>query len=99
MAEAMMRLLFDEPEAGFFIDMPGGVEHAVRPQRDLFVSRLPGEPYALIDQPFADAHPARARLNQQQAQLRHRLRLFDEEHGADDLAAAFGDPAPLALRV
>src|SRR5215475_11570269 len=79
--------------------MPGGVEHAVRPQSDLLVARLPGEPHALVDQAFADAQPTRARLDQQQAQLRHRLRLFDEEHGANDLAAAFSDPAPLALRV
>src|SRR5262245_53181602 len=94
-----MRLFFDEPETGFFIDMPGGVKQAVRPKRDLLVSRLPGEPQAFIDQALADAQPPRARLDQQQAQLRHRIRFFDEEYAAGDLASAFGDPAPLALGV
>src|SRR5262245_63449086 len=79
--------------------MPGGVEYAVRPQCDLLVSRLPGEPHAFIDQALADAHSPRARLDQQQTQLRNRLRFFDQEHTTGDLAATFGDPAPLELRV
>ena len=54
---------------------------------------------ALVDEPLADAEPARARLDEQQSQLGHLLRLPDEEHGADDLAVAFGDPAALARRI
>src|SRR5215475_266356 len=94
-----MRLLMNELETGLFVDVTGGVEHAVRPQHDLLVPRLTGEAHAFVDQALADAHPPRARFDQQQAQLRHRLRLFDEEYTAGDPAAAFGYPAPLTFRI
>src|SRR5262245_49724051 len=86
-AEAVMRLLFDEPEPGFFVDMAGGMKDAVRPQRDLLVPGLPGESHAFTDQALADAHAPSARLDQQHAQLGHSLRFFDKKHTAGDLAA------------
>src|SRR5262249_55565090 len=98
-AEAVMRLFLNELETGLFVDMPGGGEQAVRPQHDLLVPRLPGEPQTFVDQALADAQPTRARFDQQQAQLRLRLRRLDEEPGTGDLAAAFGDPASLAFRI
>src|SRR5438093_7733541 len=34
-AEAVMRLLLDQPIAGLFVEVPGGMEHTVRPEDDL----------------------------------------------------------------
>src|SRR5437667_9397306 len=71
------------------------MEYAVRPQRDLAVSRLPSEPPALVYQPRADAHPPGLRLDQQQTELGNPLGLLDEEHGADVLPIVLRDPAAL----
>jgi hypothetical protein len=38
-------------------------------------------------------------LDEQQAELGHRFRVLDDEHGADDLAVLFRDPAAFLLRV
>src|SRR5262245_15126157 len=84
-AEAVMRLLLDQPEPGLFVDMAGGMKEAVRPQHDLLVPGLPGETHAFADQALADAHTPRARLDQQQAQLGHSLRFFDKKYTAGDL--------------
>jgi hypothetical protein len=43
MAEAVVALLVDEAEAGFLVDVAGGEEDAVGPQRDLPVPGLAGE--------------------------------------------------------
>src|SRR5437867_12839555 len=58
LAEALVAVLGDEPEAGVFVETPRGAEHAVRPERDFPVARAPGEPDAFTDQPAADAQPA-----------------------------------------
>jgi hypothetical protein len=71
----------------------------VGPQHDFAVSRLPGEALALGDQPRTDAKSARPRLDQQQPQLRHPLRLLHQEDTANVLALAFRDPATRALRI
>src|SRR2546425_5955265 len=46
-----------------------------------------------------EARPTRLRLHQQQAQLGHGLRSFDEEHRAHHLAVLLRDPASLPFRV
>src|SRR2546430_14017084 len=81
-----MSLLVDQPEAGFLIEVSRRAQHAVGPQRELPVARLPGVAHALPHEPGANAEPARLRLDQQQAQLGHRPRMRDEEYRADRLA-------------
>src|SRR5258708_19724578 len=99
MAEAGMRLVAQAAEAGALVDVAGGDEDALRPQRDLAIARLAGEADAFIDQPCADAEAARLGLDQQQAQLGLRPRLLDQEHRAEDLARLLGEPAALELGV
>jgi hypothetical protein len=72
----------DEPEAGGGVDPARGDQDALGPEGDLPVARLPGEADALLDEPRADAEPARPRVDREQPQLGHRLRLPDEEHRA-----------------
>src|SRR5260370_66996 len=98
-AEAPVRLLVDQAEAGGLVDAPGGAQHAVGPQRELPVAGVPREAHALVHEARADAEPARLRLDQQQPQLGDGLRVLDEEHGADDLAVLLRDPAALPPRV
>src|SRR5262249_24430929 len=75
------------------------MRHAVSPEHDLPVARLSGEALTVADQAFSDAKPARLRNDQQQPQLRHCLRLFDEEDAADVLAIHLGNPASLTFRI
>src|SRR2546425_12102695 len=98
-AEAPVPFPMDQAEPGAFVDASRGAQHAVGPQHDLPVARLPREAHALAHEARTDAQPARPRLDQQQAQLGHRRRLLDEEHGADDLAVLLCDPGALPLRV
>ncbi len=93
MPEALMRFLPDESITGRDVDLPGGVQHVVRPQDDLPVSDLAGESGAFLDQPGADSQPASRRLDQQEAEFRHALRLLDQEDRADVLPVPLGDPA------
>ena len=72
----------------------------LRPQPHAAVADLAREADALVDQPRADAEPARLRLDQQQPQLGDASSTaLDQEHAADVLAVALGDPAALALRI
>src|SRR6266702_3047802 len=68
-AEHAVLFLLDEAKAGPLIDMARGVQHVVGPQRQRFVSGLSREPHAFLDQPRADAEPARMRLDQQRSRL------------------------------
>src|SRR3546814_6493506 len=64
-AEAVMALLVDQHEARLLVDAPRGVEHVVGPERDLPVAGAAREADALLDQPPADAEPARGRSSEE----------------------------------
>src|ERR1700719_1132152 len=98
-AEAVMGLLVDEAIARSLVDAPRGHEDTIGPERDLPVARLAREALALGDGARADAEAARRRLDEQEPELGHGLRVGDEEDGADDLAVLLGHPAALALRI
>src|SRR6266511_5078074 len=68
LAELIVLPAADQLEAGLLVDVAGGDEHAVGPERDLAVARVAREAHAFLDQPRADAEPARLRLDQQEAQ-------------------------------
>src|SRR5215813_12700447 len=68
-----MRFFVNQPVTGLFIDVTGGMQHAVSPEHDLQIARLSGEALTLADQAFSDAKSARLRNDQQQPQLRRRL--------------------------
>jgi hypothetical protein len=89
----------DAAEPGLLIQAARCVQVALRPQRDPGVAGLPREPDALVDEPPADAEPARLGLDQEQPKFGDGLRLPDEEHRADDGAVALGDPAMLPCRI
>ena len=99
MAESVARFFVNQPVTGLFIDVTGGIQHAVGPQHDLPIACLSGEALTLADQAFSDAKPARLWIDQQQPQLRRRLRLFDEEDGTDILAVNLCNPAALPFRI
>jgi hypothetical protein len=58
MPKAMVRLLIDELEAHRFVDAAGGVQHVIRPQRDLSVADPSCEADAFFHQSAADTKPA-----------------------------------------
>src|SRR6516162_6202807 len=78
----------DELEAGALVDAAGGGEHALGPERDLAVARIARKAQSLLDQPGADAEPARLGLDQQEAQPRDILRFPHQQDRADILALA-----------
>src|SRR5438105_11370688 len=98
-AAAAMRLGSDTAKTRRLVDVPRGDQDALGPQRDFPVAVLPGESEGFADQPRADAEPTRRRFDQQQPQFGDVLALPDEEHRADRLAFALGDPAALAARL
>src|SRR6185369_2529494 len=98
-AEAVMRLLVDEAIARSLVDAPRRDEDTVGPERDLPIARLAREALALGDEARTDAEAARRRLDEQEPELGHGLRLRHEEDRADDLAVLLGHPAALALRI
>src|SRR3989442_225426 len=97
--EAVMRLLVHEAEAGLFVDAPGGMQHVVGPQREPAVAALAGEAPAFAYKALADPEPARPGLDQEQTQLRDRLRFLDAKHPPHVLTVQLRDPAALPLRV
>src|SRR5262245_31539659 len=58
-AKAVVRLLCDAREAGDLVEVTRSEQVRLRPQRDLLVADSPREAYALVDQPLANAEPAR----------------------------------------
>src|SRR5262245_48102351 len=97
--EAVVRLLVHQAKPGLLVDLPGGEQDAVGPERELAVAALPREPDALGHEPGADAEAAGAGLDQQQAQPGDGLRPPDHEHRADGLGVLLRDPAALPLRL
>ena len=95
-AEAVMRLLVDQLEAGRLVDPARGTEHVVGPQDDVLVPRLPGEPEALVDEPMSDAEPARPRLDEEQPELRAVVVAPAAQHAPGASSVDLGDPRLLA---
>src|SRR3989442_6496899 len=93
LAEACMRLAVDELEARSLVDVAGGAEHAVSPERDLAVAGRARKLHAFIDQPRADAEPPRLRVPQEQAQPRDPLRFLHPQDPAALLPLPLGGPA------
>src|SRR5258708_19637889 len=89
----------DERKAGALVDAAGAGEHALGPECDLAVARFARKAQSLLDQPGADAEPARLGLDQKEAQPRDLRRFPHQQDRADILALALGDPAALALGV
>src|SRR5207249_11929211 len=84
--EAVVLLAVHDAEACRLVQSAGGDELALGPEHHLAVARLTGKPHALAHQAGTEARPTRLRLHQQQAQLGHGLRSFDEEPRAYHLA-------------
>src|SRR5260370_33853421 len=97
--KGVVPLFAGKAEAGLFVYVPGRMEDALRPERNLSIACLPGKAHTFTHQAGADAQPPRRRLNQQQAQLGDGLRLFDQKDGACDLTIFLGDPAALPFGV
>jgi hypothetical protein len=68
-AEAMVRFAVDELKTGVFVDAPGGIEMALRPERDFLVAGFAREANAFVHQAAADAEAARAGLDVKEAEL------------------------------
>src|SRR5437879_7813544 len=97
--EAVVRLLVHEAKARLFVDASGGMQHVVGPQREPAVAGLAGEAHAFAYKALADPEPARPGLDQEQAQLRDRLRFLDAKHRPHVLTVQLRDPAALPLGV
>src|SRR5579885_2790337 len=95
MAEAMMRLLGHQLEAGLLVDMASRDENAVGPEHHLLISPAARETNALLNQPSAESQTARSRLDQQQAQFGNRLVVLHDKDRADDLPVHLRNPATL----
>src|SRR5437016_7513375 len=98
-AEARVPLLSHPPETALLVDRARRGEIRLRPEHELAVALGARKGDAFFDQPPAEPAAARRGLDDQQAQLGGRSRLLDDEHRADALAAALGDPAALARRI
>src|SRR6185295_7663820 len=83
LAEPVIRLRMHEAIAPGLVDAPRGHENTIGPERDLLVARLAREALALGDEARADAEAARRRLDEQEPELGHGLRLGDEEDRSD----------------
>ena len=89
----------DQLEAAALVDAAGGLELALRPERQLAVADGAGEADALLDQLRADLQAARRGVDDQEAQLCDAVARVDAEDRADGLAVEGRDPAALARRV
>ena len=98
-AETVMRFLLHQAETGLLVEVPGGIETLVGPERDLPVARLSREADALGHEAPADAESSRGRLDEEQPELGDGRGLPDQEDAADVLAIPLGDPASLPLRI
>src|ERR1700679_2492270 len=97
--KAAMRLGFHERKASVLIDLAGGNQNALRPQRDSAIAAGAREGDAFGDQALPEALAARARLDQQQAEVCDLVVAPDPEHRADRPSVDIGDPAAFARGV
>src|SRR5215211_7387624 len=95
LAEAVMLFFLYHLEPFLLVDAPGGVEHAVGPERELFVAAAPGETDALLDEVGAQAQATGLWLDQEKPQFGDRIAGLYNKDATDDLAVHLGDPATL----
>jgi hypothetical protein len=88
----------DHLEASVLIDTSRRDKLALRPQKDFLVSGTPGKSNTLRNQLLSEAHSARRRFHQQQAQLGHSLRFLHEKNRPDIFPILLGHPALFACR-
>ncbi|MNN34178.1 hypothetical protein D3C81_1479720 [compost metagenome] len=91
----MNRFFLHQLKPGLLINLACSRQVAGRPQGHFPVTHLPGKAQALLDQTTANAQTPRAGVDVEHAQFGGRFILADDEHGADDLAVLFGNPAAL----
>src|SRR5687768_9475010 len=94
-----MLFFLDQAKAVRLVNVPGGVENAVRPERELLVFPLSGKSDAFVDETLSDSLSARGRCHEQQPELRDGGSVLDQEDRPHALITQLGDPATLALRV
>src|ERR1051326_1564531 len=99
MTKTPVRLLVNQPVSTRLVNSTGAPQHAIGPQDNFPVTRLPSETRAFADQTAADAQTARFGFDQQQSQLSHGLGLLDQNHAADDLALPLRYPAVFFLGI
>src|SRR5207302_9071587 len=68
--EAVVTFLAHQVKARLLVDVPGRVEHVVRPEHDLAIAYLPGEADAFADQARPDPETTRVRLDQRSEERR-----------------------------
>ena len=83
LAKAAVRLGRHQHEAGVLIDLAGGDQNALGPQRDLAIAAGLRERDAFADQPLAEPLSAPGRIDQQQAQLGDVVAVPDQKYRAD----------------
>src|ERR1700681_3522885 len=99
LAEAPVRLGGHQNETGILIDLTGGDQDALGPQRDFAVTASLRERDAFSDQPCAQSLAATGRIDQEQPQFGDIVGLLDEKYRADLGAIEVGDPAAFARRI
>src|SRR5579885_2861830 len=95
MAEAMMRLLSHQLEAGLLVDVTSRDENAVGPEHHLLIPSAARETNTLLDQTGAKSQTARARLDQQETQFGNRLVVLHDKDRTDNLPLHLRNPAAL----
>ena len=70
MAEAMMRLFFNQMETGSFVNAVRSGENALRPKNDLSIACCASETDALVYQGVPEACTSGAGLDKQETKLR-----------------------------
>src|SRR6185369_15633002 len=81
LAKALVTLAADDLETRRLVDLSRRFELALGPQLDALVSSLTRDAHHLVDETAAQSEAARGGFHEQQAELRNRLRLRDDEHG------------------
>src|SRR4051812_18297568 len=93
LAEAAVGLFSDQYEAGVLIDLAGGEQDALGPERDLAIAAGAREGDAFGDEALAEAVSASSGVDDEQPDFRDVVAMPHQEHRADRLAVDVGDPA------
>src|SRR5262245_45550376 len=99
MAEAVVWPRMNQLETGPFVDMAGGQQDTIRPKSHSPVAGAPGKADTFIDQATAETQAAGAGLDEQQAELGHGFRLFNQEYRANIFAVSLRNPTSLPFRL
>jgi len=73
----MVGFFLNELEPLLLVDVPGGVEHAVRPERQGLVAAATGETDAFFDEAGTQAQTPRSGLDQEKPEPGNRIAAFD----------------------